>query len=78
MKADEFAVLLPHISSDLVRVIVEKRGISEQEAILKLYTSKLYAMLEREETKVWHYSTPMLYSLLEQEEKTGDIEFPDV
>lgn len=42
MKADEFAVLLPHISSDLVRVIVEKRGI------------------------------------LEQEEKTGDIEFPDV
>lgn len=78
MKAEEFAVLMPHISSDFVRVIVEKRGISEQEAILKLYTSKLYAMLEREETKVWHYSTPMLYSLLEQEEKTGDIVFPDV
>ena len=78
MKVDEFAVLMPHITSDLVQVIVEKRGVSEQDAILKLYASKLYAALEQEGTKVWQYSTPMLYSLLEQEEKTGSIEFPDV
>ncbi len=34
--------------------------------------------MEQEDTKVWHYSTQMLYSLLEQEEQTGNIVFPDV
>ena len=51
---------------------------SVAEAIKKLYASKLYATLENEETKVWQYSTQMLYALLEQEEKNGDIQFPDV
>ena len=52
--------------------------ISENDAITKLYNSKLYAILEQEETKVWQYSTEMLYSLFEQEEETGKVEFPDV
>jgi len=43
-----------------------------------LYNSKLYAILEQEETKVWQYSTEMLYSLFEQEEEMGKVEFPDV
>ena len=34
--------------------------------------------LSNDITKVWQYSTNMLYSLLEQEERTGAIEFPDV
>ena len=34
--------------------------------------------LSNDITKVWQYSTNMLYSLLEQEERTGEIEFPDV
>ena len=33
---------------------------------------------KKEETKVWQYSTQMLYTLLEQEERTGTIQFPDV
>ena len=56
----------------------EKQNMSYTEAIKKLYASKLYAALEKEDTKVWQYSTPMLYSLLEQEEQTGTIRFPDV
>ena len=52
--------------------------LSENDAITKLYNSKLYAILEQEETKVWQYSTEMLYSLFEQEEETGKVEFPDV
>lgn len=42
------------------------------------HNSKLYAILEQEETKVWQYSTEMLYSLFKQEEETGKVEFPDV
>jgi len=69
---------MPYISADLVDMLIRRRGITEEEALEKLYCSQLYAALEKEETKVWHYSTPMLYSLLEQEEKTGELLFPDV
>jgi len=75
---ERFNVLMPAIVADFVQYTAEQRGISEIDAIRMLYSSKLYAMLEREETKLWYYSTPMLYSLLEQELNTGHIIFPDV
>ncbi len=78
MGQEQFAAMMPYISADLVEMIAKKKNISEQDAITKLYNSKLYAALEQEETKVWHYSTDMLCSLFEQEERTGKIEFPDV
>lgn len=78
MGEEKFAAIMPYISADLIYMIVNKQGLTEEEAIKKLYASKLYAVLEKEETKVWQYSTQMLYSLLEQEEKTGSIQFPDV
>ena len=78
MGHEQFVAMMPYISTDLVSLISEKQNISEEAAIIKLYSSKLYAALEKEETKVWQYSTQMLYSLLEQEEKNGDIQFPDV
>ena len=78
MGQEQFAAMMPYISADLVRLISEKQNISSQDAIAILYASKLYEALEKEETKVWQYSTQMLYSLLEQEEKTGTIQFPDV
>lgn len=78
MGQDEFLALMPYISADLVYMIINKQGLTEEDAIKKLYSSKVYAALEKEETKVWQYSTHMLYSLFEQEEKTGNIQFPDV
>ena len=78
MGQEQFAAIMPYISTDLVAMIIAKQNISEEEAIKKLYSSKLYAVLEKEETKVWQYSTQMLYSLFEQEENNGDIRFPDV
>lgn len=78
MSQEQFAAMMPYISADLVELIAEKQNISHEEAIKKLYASKLYAALEKEETKVWQYSTQMLYSLFEQEEQTGTICFPDV
>lgn len=74
----QFEAILPFISADLISMITEKQHIAEKDAVKKLYASKLYSALEKEETKVWQYSTPMLYSLLEQEEDLGNIIFPDV
>lgn len=78
MGQEQFAAMMPYISADLVAMIANKQNITNEEAITKLYASKLYEALENEETKVWQYSTQMLYSLFEQEEKNGTIQFPDV
>lgn len=78
MGQEQFMAMMPYISADLIGMIVKKQSISETEALSKLYASKLYAILEKEDTKVWQYSTEMLYSLLEKEEKTGELLFPDV
>ena len=78
MSQEQFVAMMPYISADLVAMIAKKQNISHEEAIKKLYASKLYAALEKEETKVWQDSTQMLYSLFGQEEQTGAIHFPDV
>ena len=78
MSQEQFVAMMPYICADLVKMIVQKQNLAEEAAICKLYASQLYAVLEREETKIWQYSTQMLYALLEQEEQTGTIRFPDV
>ena len=78
MDHNKFIAITPYIVTELVNMISDKQGISEDDAILKLYSSKLYSLLEQEETKLWQYSTPMLYDLYMQEQTTGKINFPDV
>ncbi len=78
MGQEQFTAIMPYISADLIGMIVKKQSISESDALSKLYASKLYASLEKEDTKVWQYSTEMLYSLFEREQKTGELTFPDV
>lgn len=78
MSQEQFIAIMPYISADLIAMIVRKLGISETDAISRLYNSQLYAALEQEDTKLWHYSTEMLFSLLEQEDRTGSICYPDV
>jgi len=78
MGQEQFHAIMPVICSDIVSMIAAKRGVTEKEAIKLLYESSLYATLEKEETKVWQYSTPMIYALLEQEWSSGAIRYPDV
>ena len=78
MDRQQFLAILPYISFDLVTLIAERRDLPDPEPTRILYSSQLYQKLEDETTKVWQYSTPMLYHLLEQEEQTGRIPFPDV
>ena len=78
MENKKFAAILPVIVSGLVNKIIEETNIKEDEAFEKLYNSKLYNMLETEETKVWHYSVPMLYDLYKDEMTTGELVLPDI
>ena len=73
----QFEALLPFIITNLMKKIIDRKKLSESEAFLQLYNSGLYSFLDDEETKVWHYSTEMLFSLFEEEIKTGKLELPE-
>ena len=77
MGQERFAAMMPYISADLVAMIANKQNITNEEAITKLYASKLYETLENEETKVWQYSAVMLAQLFE-EERSGMLVLPEV
>ena len=73
----EFQAVLQIIISRLTRLIAKEMNLKDEEALNRLYSSKLYGKLEQEATKVWHLSVPTLFSLFLQEINTGKITFPE-
>jgi hypothetical protein len=76
-KAYNFELVLQTISTGLIEKIITETGLDEDSAMEKMYSSLLYSALEKEDTKVWHYSIPKLYELWENEMKTGQLVLPD-
>ena len=77
MEANKFAAILPTIIGGLTNKIIEETDLEEDAAFEKLYNSKLYAAIEKEETKVWTFSVPKLYELYQTEQTTGELDFPE-
>lgn len=73
-----YPVLLSIYVGGLVKYIIGKENISDIDAVRRVYDSKLYTYLADETTKVWYYSTPTLYTILQYEEKDHLMVFPDV
>jgi hypothetical protein len=77
METKMFEIVLQTISAGLVAKIISDTGQNEDAAMEKLYSSALYSALEKEKTKVWHYSVPKLYELFKEETATGRLTLPD-
>lgn len=77
MDKKKFEAILPLKVQSVVKLIIEQKGFSFRESLRYLYTSELYHMLEKEETKVWHYSPMLLLELVEEEKSHGFLELPD-
>lgn len=73
----QFDSILTVIISQLTEKIANECKMPEKEAIIELYSSKLYTFLEREETKVWQFSVSLLFDLFTEERNTGKITFPE-
>jgi len=73
----KYAAILPVIIGGLTNKIIEETHVGEDEAFEKLYNSELYAALENEATKAWHYSVHKLFDLYQNEINTGKLELPD-
>lgn len=77
MNDEKFNALLIAIVQDVVAYIVKQDNVSEKEAAKSFYFSEVYESLEKENTKVWHMSTPTLYNLYKQEKAGDKITWPD-
>jgi hypothetical protein len=74
---ERFASILEIKASGLVEALMQKAGLNLEDALLRVYGSKLYETLEREESKLWHHSPLLLLDSLESEFRTGKPEYPD-
>ena len=70
-------VVLTFITPGIIQLLMDNRSITLEAASLLLYNSKLYKLLENEDTKLWHLSYPILYDMLEEELTIGEITFPE-
>lgn len=77
MDNDKFAVLLPIITSDIIKIMMDKLNLSEDDAIINFMNSKVYKLLEIEETKMWHFSSYCLIQLY-MDELSGQLNIPEV
>lgn len=52
--AEKLYLILPFKVSQLAVLLAQKLGISNREALEKIYNSETYRQLENEKTKLWH------------------------
>ena len=77
MNKSHFQMILELKAAGLVEKWMDFSDTTLQESLQKVYNSKVYEVLEREETKLWHHSPQLLLDCLIQELRTGSPEFPD-
>ena len=77
IEQENLNVVLTFITPGIIQLLMNNRDITAEAASMLLYNSKLYRLLEDEETKLWHLSYPALYDMLEKELTTGVISFPE-
>ena len=75
--AKEIKAMLEFIVPRLVKTIIENMGVTEKEALVMLYSSRLYEQLDNEKTKLWHLSVPTLFEMFREEKETGKITYPE-
>ena len=77
MNERSFETLLYTITAGAVAEIMKMNDWSEDLALERFTSSKVYAFLEDEKTKVWQYSALMLAELF-NDEREGRLVFPEV
>ena len=77
MDKKKFESMLILIVPAVVKLIVDNAHTNEIEAADMFYNSKVYAKLEQEETKLWHLSPLTIYNMFAQEQKAGEVVFPE-
>lgn len=77
MEEEKFSAIMGIIVPQVIRLITESYSYDEMTATNEFYRSNLYALLEQEDTKLWHFSPLTLFNMFDEEKKTGSFEIPE-
>lgn len=61
----------------IISLITKNYAYDEMTAVNEFYKSDLYALLEEEDTKLWHFSPLTLFNMFDEEKKNGAFEIPE-
>ena len=65
-------LFIPLKVAKVTEMVSKNKNISWQEALLKFYNSKVYDILEKEDTKLWYEGPSYLYMGFEMEQR-GEV-----
>jgi len=77
MTDKKFDAILTLLVPQVIQLIVENYSLDEIAASREFYESKVYSLVEQEDTKLWHFSPLTLFNMFDEEKKTGDFEMPE-
>ncbi len=77
MSTEKFSVVMGVLVPQVIMLITENYPYDEMMAANEFYNSEVYAILENEETKLWHLSPLTLFHMFDEEKKTGHFTFPE-
>ena len=77
MKDQKFDAIMTLLVPQILPFIMQNYAVDEIAASKMFYESDVYAILEQENTKLWHLSPLSIYTMFDEEQKTGRFEFPE-
>lgn len=77
MNDEKFTAVIGMLVEQVVHLITENYAYDELTASNAFYNSEVYALLEQEETKLWHFSPLTLFNMFDEEQKTGRFTLPE-
>ena len=77
MADKKFEAILTLLVPQVVNLICENNRLDEMAASREFYESKVYSLLEQEDTKLWHFSPLALFNMFDEERETGDFQMPE-
>ena len=77
MDKKKFDAVLTLLVPQIIELIAVKYQYDEITATKEFYGSKVYEILEEEDTKLWHLSPLTLFQMYDEEKTTGNISFPE-
>ena len=77
MADKKFEATLTLLVPQVINLICKNYPLDEMAASRAFYESKVYSLLEQEETKLWHFSPLTLFNMFDEEKATGDFRMPE-
>lgn len=77
MEDKKFDAIMTILVPQVIQLIVENYHTDEINASKAFYESESYALLEQEDTKIWHLSPLSIFNMFDEEQKTGVLEIPE-